>query len=243
MRSILQLSLLIAICLTTCGQAAGPPPKRRSGGKTSSASKPKSKGKTPGKPDAETKRRGPQIFDGKSLKGWRVIKKFDFNKHGKIEIKKGELRLGKGNPASGVAWKGKPPRSNYEISLDARRLEGTDFFCGLTFPVGKEYCSLIIGGWGGSVTGLSNVNGDAAVENETTNYVEIKPRRWYRIRLRVTDDRIQAWVDKEAIVDLSRKDKKFSIWFEQEPVRPLGIASWYTAAGLRDIRLKRLPAR
>ena len=50
------------------------------------------------------------------------------------------------------------PREDYEVSLEARRLEGTDFFCGLTFPVGKEPCTLIIGGWGGTTVGLSNVD-------------------------------------------------------------------------------------
>ena len=37
---------------------------------------------------------------------------------------------------------------DYELRLEAKRVEGGDFFCGLTFPVGKEYCTLILGGWG-----------------------------------------------------------------------------------------------
>jgi hypothetical protein len=36
---------------------------------------------------------------------------------------------------------------------------------------------------------------------------------------------------------LDASDRKFSIWWEQEPARPLGIATWNTSAALRNIRL------
>ena len=55
---------------------------------------------------------------------------------------------------------------------------------------------------------------------------------------RVTRDQVEAWVDQEQIVDVSLKDRKLSIWWEQEPVRPFGIATWNTAGALRKIRLK-----
>ncbi len=183
-----------------------------------------------------------QLFDGKTLSGWRVVDKFDFEKHGKVEVVEGEMVLGKGTPASGVAYTKKLPRTNYELSLDARRIDGDDFFCGLTFPVGKEYCTLIVGGWGGGVTGLSNIDNLSAVDNETTGYTEFKRGQWYRVRVRVTDEAITAWLDKDEIVAVNRKDRKFSIWWEQEPVRPLGIATWNTKAGLRNIQLTELPA-
>ncbi len=194
--------------------------------------------------DADTKEKETgkpiSLFNGKNLAGWRVIDKFDFEKHGKIEAVKGEIILGKGRPASGIVYTKKTPRINYEITLEAKRVEGDDFFCGLTFPVGKAYCTLIIGGWGGGVTGLSNIDDMSAVENETTGFVEFKRNRWYAIRLRVTDKAIAAWVDKEQIADVKTDDRKFSIWWEQEPVRPLGIATWNTKAALRNLKLRAL---
>ena len=177
------------------------------------------------------------LFDGKQLGQWEIIKKNDFEKHGKVTIKNGVIALPAGQPATGIRWKGTFPRNHYEVSLQARRTKGSDFFCGLTFPFNESYLSLIIGGWGGGVTGLSNIDNMAAVENETTGYLDVKDNRWYQVRLRVTPERIRAWIDQEEILDLVTKDHKFSIWWEQEPVRPFGIASWYTATELRQIRI------
>jgi hypothetical protein len=129
---------------------------------------------------------------------------------------------------------------NYEISLEARRTEGSDFFCGMTFPVEKKHCTLICGGWGGGTTGLSNVNGFSADENETTGYTEFENGRWYKVRLRVTPEKIAAWIDDKQIVDLKLKDKRFNIWWEQEPLRPFGIGNWYSSSELRNITLTRL---
>lgn len=61
------------------------------------------------------------------------------------------------------------PVMNYELSLEAMRVDGSDFFCGLTFPVGSNFCSFIVGGWGGGVVGLSSLNSEDASQNETTN--------------------------------------------------------------------------
>lgn len=179
------------------------------------------------------------LFNGKNLDGWQVAKKFDFEEHGAVEVKEDAIILGSGKPATGIRYAGKTklPTSNYEISLDAKRVEGDDFFCGLTFPVGEGFCTLIVGGWGGGVTGLSNVDGMSAVDNETTGYTEFKNDQWYKIRLRVTDANIEAWIDDEQIVDLKTTDRKFAVWWEQEPARPLGIVSWNTKAALRNIKL------
>ena len=182
------------------------------------------------------------LFDGKSLKNWRIAKINDFESHGKVYVKDGAVVLEKGKPASGIVYTGKPPRMNYQLSLDAKRIAGSDFFCGLTFPVNKSYCTLIIGGWGGGSTGLSNVDEASAIDNETTGYTEFKQNQWYNIRLRVTEKKIEAWIDKEQIVELDSGDRKFSIWWEQEPARPLGIATWNTTAALRNIRLQELAA-
>jgi len=181
------------------------------------------------------------LFDGKTLEGWRVADENAYEKPGKVEVKDGAIVMHKGRIATGIVYAKKDfPRSNYEVSLEARRTGGSDFFCGMTFPVGKQYCTFICGGWGGGTTGLSNVDSFAADENETTGFVEFKNGKWYKIRLRVTDGKIEAWIDKEKMVDLDRKEKKFDIWWEQEPLRPFGIGNWYTSSELRNIKLTRL---
>jgi hypothetical protein len=181
------------------------------------------------------------LFDGKSMGGW---KESDFSSPGEVKIEKGNLILGVGNDMTGVTWdaagagkKVKLPKEDYEIRLEAMRVDGRDFFCGLTFLVGDAPCSLIVGGWGGGVIGLSSINGSDASENETTGYMEFQSQRWYRIRVRVTKSDVQAWIDDKQIVDVSREQRQFGVRIEVEASRPLGIATWRTAAALRNLSL------
>jgi hypothetical protein len=132
------------------------------------------------------------------------------------------------------------PRMNYEISLDAMRTEGSDFFCGLTFPVGKEDCSFIVGGWGGGTVGLSSINSEDASQNETTQFKNFVNGKWHHIRVRVETGKIQAWIDEDRVVNFEIEDKRLSIRFEVEPSLPLGISTWNTAAAYKNIQLKKL---
>src|SRR3990167_834075 len=79
-----------------------------------------------------------QLFNGRDLDGWTVIEKYDFERHGAITVKDEAIILEAGAPATGVRVAGDFPRLNYEVSLDAKRIEGSDFFCGITFPVGED---------------------------------------------------------------------------------------------------------
>lgn len=178
------------------------------------------------------------LFDGKTLKGWKPT---DFAGRGEVLIKDGTIVLESGQ-MTGITWTnaGDLPGMNYEISLEAMRVDGSDFFCGLTFPVGKDPCSLIVGGWGGGVVGLSSLDGQDAANNETTKFMNFKSGQWYAIRLRVTPGKIEAWIDKDKVIDCAMEDRKVSIRLEMEDSKPLGIATWATAAAMRNLRLKRL---
>jgi len=178
-----------------------------------------------------------RLFDGKTLNGWAVT---DFAGRGEVKVKNGSIVLGEG-VMTGITWTNPlPAEMNYEIALDAMRVEGNDFFCGLTFPVRKDPCSLIVGGWGGGVVGLSSLDGEDAANNETTKVAEFEKERWYAIKLRVQPARIQAWIDGEKYVDVDTTDRKISIRIEVELSRPLGIASWNTKAALKNIRMRKL---
>jgi len=183
-----------------------------------------------------------KLFDGKSLDKWKVADEYDFDRHGKVRLADGRVVLEMGAPATGIRWTGKFPKIDYEVTLEAMRIEGDDFFCGMTFPVGESALTLVLGGWGGSTTGVSSIDGEPAVENETCGYIDFQRNRWYRIRLRVTRSKIEAWVDDEKIVDLPTKDRKFTIYWEMEPMQPFGICTWVTTGALRDIRMRRTDA-
>lgn len=176
------------------------------------------------------------LFDGNSLAGWKIT---DFAGHGEVKVKDGRIVLETG-VMTGITWTNDLPRTNYEISLEAMRVSGSDFFCGLTFPVGTDPCSLIVGGWGGGVVGLSSLDGEDAAHNETTKYMNFANGRWFNIRLRVAAGRIQAWIDEEKVVDASTAGRKLSIRVEVEDSKPLGIATWSTTAALRNLKLRRL---
>ncbi len=182
-----------------------------------------------------------RLFDGKSLKNWKVT---NFGGQGEVKVKQGQLLLSFGETLTGVTWEGPPlPKQNYEVQLEAKRVDGTDFFCGLTFPVGEDYLSFILGGWGGGLVGLSCLDGYDASENHTTDYVEFQSDRWYQVRLRVTEKQVAVWLDGKKIVEVDPTRHKLSLRMEVESSRPFGIAAWQTTAALRNITLRRLDAQ
>jgi hypothetical protein len=178
------------------------------------------------------------LFDGKTLTGWQPSK---LTAEGAVRVEDGRIVLDTGKSMTGITWAGAPlPATNYEIALDAMRVDGHDFFAGVTFPVGDSSCSLILGGWGGSVVGLSSINGEDASQNDTSQSIDFQNGRWYAVRIRVTPAKIEVWLDDRQIIAKDLKGNTIDIRLEMEVSKPLGVASWKTKAALRDIRLRRL---
>jgi hypothetical protein len=176
------------------------------------------------------------MFDGRTLAGWRETA---FAGHGEVHCQSGVIVLSMGSPFTGVNWTNEFPKMNYEVALDAMRVMGSDFFCGLTVPVGTNFCSLIVGGWGGSLVGISSLDGMDASENETTKFKNFESGHWYRIRLRVTEKKIQAWIDKEKLIDVSIADRRISVRpGDIELSEPFGLAAWQATAALREIKFR-----
>ena len=85
------------------------------------------------------------LFDGKSLAGWKAT---DFGGEGDVEVEKGAIVMQRGTNMTGITYAGKDfPKINYEVTLEGKKIEGQDFFCTTTFPVGASHCSLVVGGW------------------------------------------------------------------------------------------------
>jgi hypothetical protein len=206
------------------------------------------------KPEAakESKKDKPKprsLFDGKELGDW---KESSFPSQGRVEVKDKQIIIGFGEGCSGITYKGKFPTTNYELSLEAMRVDGSDFFCGLTFPVKPAAdhprldpkkkdevwpCTLVIGGWGGGVLGLSSVDGNDASENATSQYKEFESGKWYKVRLRVTEKKVEAWLDKEKVIDFTIGNRKLSVRIEVEESKPLGIATWRTTGAVRNLEV------
>jgi Domain of Unknown Function (DUF1080) len=177
------------------------------------------------------------MFDGKTLGLWKPSV---FGGDGDVRVEGGRIVLERGNDMTGITWTGARSTVSYEIELEAMRVAGDDFFCGLTFPVNDTFCSFIVGGWAGAIVGLSSLDGRDASDNETTRIRSFEKDRWYRIHVRVTAERIQARIDDEIYADVAIAGRRIGIRPEVAPSRPLGIASWRTTAALRNIRMRML---
>ena len=166
----------------------------------------------------------------------------DFGGHGAVRVDDHQIKMDMGEVLTGINWTNGPlPTNNYEISLEAMKVDGSDFFCGLTFPVSNSWCSLIVGGWGGGVVGLSSLDGSDASENETTKSLFFDLKHWYRIRLEVRTDRIRAWLDNDKIIDVSTVGREIAL--RPGPIflsKPLGVAAYQTTAAVRDFKLRLL---
>lgn len=179
------------------------------------------------------------LFNGKDLDGWMVT---EFGGQGEAFVENGEVVITQGADLSGIHTEKPLPKINYEVEYEAQRAAGSDFFAGLTFPVGEKFCSLILGGWGGGVCGLSSLNGMDASENQTTSYQDFEKGKWYKVRLQVTDLKIEVWLDDAHIIDVDTKDQKIGVRFEVEKSQPFGFSTWQTTGRIRNARIRTLPA-
>ncbi len=177
------------------------------------------------------------LWDGKTMKGWI---KAPFGGSGDVEIEDGVLTLHQGL-LTGVNCTNPVPKVDYEVEVEARRVSGNDFFCGLTFPVKDSFATLIVGGWGGSVVGISSLDDNDAAHNETTLHKRFDTGKWYRIRLQVTAETLSVWIDDTRVIQASIKGRKVALRpGDIEVSKPFGIAAYSTMAGIRSVRLRDL---
>lgn len=179
------------------------------------------------------------LFDGKTLEGWQIT---NFGGEGDVEIEDGVIHMDFGSSLSGITYKRKFPKTNYEVRLEAMRVDGVDFFCGMTFPVAESHASFIVGGWGGAVVGISSIDGKDASENDTTKFMNFDQDKWYKIRLRVTPSKLEAWIDDAKVVDQSIVGKKISTRSEVDLSKPFGLSTWETRAAFRKLQIRELGA-
>ncbi len=180
----------------------------------------------------------------KKEQAWKPLKDkwvvSQFGGDGPVVIKDKLITMGLGDPLTGIRWEAELPKENYEVELEARRREGFDFFCALTFPVGKKHVSFILGGWGGGVVGISSVDGFDASENETTSFRNFETDRWYKVRARVDANQIQCWIDNKPAAEQLRKGHEFDIRYEMDQCVPLGVAAFQCKSEVRNIQIRKL---
>ncbi|MCU0865710.1 MAG: DUF1080 domain-containing protein [Planctomycetes bacterium] len=182
------------------------------------------------------------LFDGAGLGPFTATA---FGGEGEVAVRDGRLQLGQGSPLTGVHWTGPLqtgplPSGDYELELVARRELGNDFFCGLTFPVGSDHLTLVLGGWGGSVCGLSNLDGLDASRNATRTLRHFAAGVDHRVQLRVQRERVEVLVDGAPLLSIDPRQHRLALRPEVELCRPLGLCSYNTAASFPELRWRPL---
>jgi hypothetical protein len=177
------------------------------------------------------------LFNGHTLEGWEIP---NFGPQGPVFVRDSSIILSYGDGITGITWARQFPAVNFEISLEAMRVDGNDFFCGLTFPVDDEHCTFIVGGWAGSLVGLSSIDGRDASDNFTGTSMAFENRKWYNIRVRVDQEFIHCFIDDKEMARVPRASHNFSVRSEVNLSKPLGITSWMTTAALRNIRFREI---
>jgi len=136
------------------------------------------------------------------------------------------------------------PLMNYRLKYEAMRVNGSDFFGTVTFPVGTvDQCvSFILGGWGGSQVGISSVDGHDAANNETGSSQTFKNGEWYRIRVEVRQGLIQVWMNDAPLVHLLTKNRILGLRAgDIEACVPFGFASYGSEGRIRNCVVHELP--
>lgn len=182
------------------------------------------------------------LFDGKTLKNW-----IDLEDAGaeKPVVEDGAIVLGMGASSTSIRFDEeaagfKLPRENYELEIVSRREMGTDFFSATTFPIGDVSVTLINGGWGGAVLGISNVDDMDASQNSTSSFYNFKNDKWYRFRIQVSKRALRVWVDDEVGIDCVVEGRRLGTRFEVSRCEPLGLTSWISKGVIKVVRFRAL---
>ncbi|AMY09943.1 hypothetical protein LuPra_03170 [Luteitalea pratensis] len=175
------------------------------------------------------------LFDGKSLGSWKPVA---FGGEGEVSIVNGAIRLDRGNDLTAVVWTGKVPGPNFRVQMEANRVDGSDFFCAVTFPVAGSHCTFVVGGWGGTVVGFSSLDGLDASENETSHTMTFENGRWYQVAVDVTPTHIKGLIDGAVAAEANLARREVDVRIEMVLCRPLGLASWRTVSDIRNITLE-----
>lgn len=176
------------------------------------------------------------LFDGATLGQW---KEAEFPRHPAVKVENGAIVMPAGQPFTGVTWTGEFAPREFELRFEAARLKGGDFFASVTFPAGGSFATLVLGGWGGDIVGISSIDGWDAADNETRRYFTFETGQWYAVRLQVTAERIRAWIDDRSVVNVEIAGRAIALrQADMKLSTPLGFCSYNTSGAVRKIEYR-----
>lgn len=175
------------------------------------------------------------MFNGKDLTGWEVVAENRI-----VGASEGQLNLAASQLSTDIRWTYDDfPSVDYEVKVEAKRVEGEGAFCHMVFPIEACHCFLVIGAEG-DIVALDRVDGLGIldIKNETARRMHFERNRWYRVHLRVTREKVVVLIDgKEEINVAADRLSLPTAWMF---LRPFALGTWQTTATVRDIkRLRR----
>lgn len=172
------------------------------------------------------------LFDLSTLADWETGV---FGNPDDFELTDTGIVIPQTSTLAGMTYRGGPPVTPYRLHVDVTKRYGDDFFLGLTFPVRDSYLTLVLGGWGGGVSGLSCIDGEDASDN-ATKHVEYFPNgKRQTVVVDVADERVVARIDGRVLVDADLRGKELGLRTEVLASRPLGVATFATSSLIHRI--------
>ncbi len=177
------------------------------------------------------------LFNGKNLEGWKAA---DIWGNGKVEaLSNGVVSCGLGKPLTGIAYTNSFPTMSYEVRMEALRKEGSDFFVAMTIPVESNACTVVIGGWGGGLCGISSINFLDASENQYSEGVVFKNDVWYTLRVRVTPGLLEVFLNDTLYTAKVPFESSSAFTLRAgsdiDKTKPFGLATYETKALWRNL--------
>jgi len=186
-------------------------------------------------PHVEAEGEWVSLFDGKSLGGWKLLEEGVHTGHGEVRADERGMVLERGKPRTGVGYAGEFPRADYEVELEFNRVTGGKDFCYIQFPVGSSDLILWFVGWNSGITTLTRIDGKG--ENATSRRITYQSNRWYRVGLKVTEAKVEVWLDQRKIIDFATGGHKLNGY---DHPWPFVVSASHAELILRHIRLRRL---
>jgi len=180
------------------------------------------------------------LFDGATLDGWRIVREGgDFARPGNVRVDHSRIMLDEGTPATGMAWTRPFPTEDYELVVDAMRMAGRFNFCDVIFPIGASRCQLSVGTLNFDYVGLDVVD-QIRLHPRAATQVRFEIGKWYRVRIKVTQTTVSAWIDNQQVVNFPRFGHRFAAPPEWPCQEQLGLRACFTAGAIANIRVRRL---
>ncbi len=137
-----------------------------------------------------------------------------------------------GNGADAIRTFGQVGWSNYEISLDAKKIGGNEGFLIQFYDHdAKHFFWLNLGGWGNTQDAIQQAQGKSlptVIGGHPT--IHIESGQWYHIRLRCRGPHIQVWVNARKLFDQT-------LAAGAHVHGKVGIGTWQTQAEFKHIRV------